>query len=515
MCWSEFSGIAGISYSALAAALCFLPHIAFAQVVISEFMYDYPGSDTGQEWVELFNVGTSPVDLTKWKINDGSGHLLNVPPKNGGIGSITIASGGYLLLADNAPNFEAAYPNVANVIDTTLALPNTSGTISLIDDNGATVDSLAYTKDAGAAGDGNTYQRGSVSATTLAASAPTPGTGSLVAQTTSQDEGTDTGTATTQTSVQASATLTPAAVSSYVPPPVPQLFADAGNDRGVIVGADFELDGRAYDRNQHPLDTATTRFSWNFGDGQTAEGPAVLHHFDYPGRYVVVLSIANDRLAVSDHIVITAEPAALDFSVLPDGGVAIQNKARHDLDLSQWIVRASSGQFAAQFILPPHSMILSGATMRITSATLKFRADASSELDYPNGMQAIGIGETETMAPASPPAPVAPSVPAPVAKEEPGVPAALATTNDPKMSQETSAGEVEVATSEVSEEPTPISVEAPTSSQVALAAQTMPQFSHFSWWWAAAAALAALGGGAMFVSRAKSKHEWDIEEVRE
>lgn len=497
-----------------------LPSAACAQVVISEFMYDYPGSDTGQEWVELFNAGTAPVDLTKWKINDGSGHVLNVPPKNGGTGSITIAPGAYVVLADNAPNFEAAYPNVANVIDTTLALPNTSGTVSLTDDSGTTIDSLAYTKDAGAAGDGNTLQRASVGATTLSAAAPTPGTGSLVAQTASQG-GTDTtaSTSTAQTNTQTSTAPASAPISSYVPPPVPQLFADAGDDRSIIVGADTEFDGRAYDRGQHPLDAATTRFSWNFGDGQTAEGPAVLHHYDYPGRYVVVLSIANDRLAVSDHVIVTAEPAALDFSILPDGGVAIQNNAHHDLDLSQWIVRASSAQMAAQFILPEHSLILAGASMRINSATLKFHADANSELDYPNEMKALGVGDSaQTTAPA--PAPAAASTATTQAEPPPEPPVAKSTAkNDAAAKRDIHAetisaveGQASVTEAAESSEPSDTST---SSSQVAGAAQTASILPHFSWWWVAAAALALLGGGAMILARAKGKHEWDIIEQKD
>src|SRR3989344_3306745 len=142
---------------------------------------------------------------------------------------------------------------------------------------------------------------------------------------TQNDQQTDTST-TTSTSQ-----TTQAPTSSYVPPPEPTIFADAGSDRTVIVGADVEFDGRAYNRNKESVDHV--RFLWNFGDGATAEGPSVLHHFEYPGQYAVMLYIAEDRTSVSDKIIVTAEPARLAFSAISDGSVSIQNLAGRDLDL--------------------------------------------------------------------------------------------------------------------------------------------------------------------------------------
>src|SRR3989344_592105 len=104
---------------------------------------------------------------------------------------------------------------------------------------------------------------------------------------------TTTATSSAQTQVQAEAQSAP--VSSYVAPPAPEVFADAGDSRTVIVGADIRFDGRAYNRQKEILNN--TRFLWNFGDGATAEGQTVLHHFEYPGRYAVILTIAENKSA--------------------------------------------------------------------------------------------------------------------------------------------------------------------------------------------------------------------------
>lgn len=464
-----------------------VPHVATAQVVISEFLYDAPGSDTDQEWVELFNAGASPVDLTKWKINDGSNHILNVPPKNNGKGSITIPSGGYIILAADALTFATQYPSVAHVIDTILALPNTNGTVSLVDESGVVVDSLSYSKDQGAAGDGSTFQRGAVGSASFVAAPPTPGTGSLAA---SENTGSNSNITPDQTQTT---TVTSgkgsAMVSSYVPPPVPGVFADGGPDRIAIVGADIEFNGRAYNREQVVLDKV--RFLWNFGDGSTAEGPSVLHHFEYPGRYAVTLSIAHDRSASSDQIIVTAEPARLAFSALPDGSVAIENRAGRNLDLSNWIIR----NFGQLFMLPEHTVVLSGSTMHVSQKTLSFWSSAQTELDYPNGVVALRAGEStpsaNVLSLAAPASLVAPSLA--VVKHAQLVADAL------EIADEGNDNATDNATT------VPMS-----SSQVAAAAIAVPSSPL---WWFAILGLAALVSLALITTRRFRRGEWDIEEI--
>src|SRR3989344_6744518 len=191
------------------------------------------------------------------------------------------------------------------------------------------------------------------------------------------------------TTTMTTSTNTSAPVSSYVAPPEPQIFADAGDNRTVIVAADTEFRGRAYNRKKETV-SGHIRFLWNFGDGRTAEGQSVLHHFEYPGRYVVVLNIAENMDAASDKIIVTAEPAKLAFASLPDGGVVIQNNAGRDLDLSGWIVRS----FGRSFVMPKDSIILAGESLRIGDKTLGFRSSPATELDYPNGVPALRAGTT-------------------------------------------------------------------------------------------------------------------------
>lgn len=371
----------------------FSPSVATSSVVISEFLYDVEGTDTDKEFVELHNTGAEPVDLTKWKIFDGANHTLNAPPKNGGTGSITVPPGGYAVLVNDAAVFASAYPSLAaSIIDTVFSLPNTSGTISLINEAGATEDTVSYTKDFGANGSGQSLHR---IGTSWSALAPSPGIRSD-ASPANDDTGEH-----TDTKTEEAATSTPSTQSSqqstYIAPPATPLFADGGDDRTVIVGADTDFFGRAYNRKQEIIDQV--RFAWNFGDGTTAEGAAISHHYEYPGKYAVVLTIVQNRSAASDFIVVEAEPAKLGFLVNSDGSVSIENHAGRDLNLSRWGIKS----YSRTFVLPEDSVVLKGVSLRISAKTLGFSVGQQTELLYPNGLRALSAGERAAETVAVPP----------------------------------------------------------------------------------------------------------------
>ncbi|MHB1086787.1 MAG: PKD domain-containing protein [Minisyncoccota bacterium] len=268
-------------------------------------------------------------------------------------------------------------------------------------------------------------------------------------------------------------------VSSYVAPPEPTLFADAGSDRVVIVGAHTEYVARAYNRKKESVGNAS--FRWNFGDGTTATGPSVLHHFEYPGRYVVVASISQDTESVSDRIIVTAEPAQLGFFVEQDGSVRIDNNAGRDLDLSRWVVRA----FYREFLLPNDSIILKGSSMRISSKTIGFFAGPETELAYPNGALALKSNQASKTETVSPPSPA----PAPIVRTRTSV--SQKATLSPAEHVELDAG--------------PVFEPAATSQVAAAAAVTLGGY-----WWLGALVLAGITGAGAIVTRRMRRKEWDV-----
>lgn len=486
--------------SNILVALCVLvciPRIAAAQVVISEIMYDLQsGSDSGREWVEVFNAGASSVHFTDWKFYEAN--------TNHGItavqGGETLASGAYAIIADDPTKFLADHPGYSGqLFDSAFSLGNTGEmlAIHMPSPDFTESDSVSYQSSWGASGDGNTLQRASVSGTSFSAAAPTPGTGTLTASQSASTETSNTG-STSDTQQTTQTTNASTQTSSYVAPPVAQIFVDAGSDRTVIVGADTIFDARAYNRDQEVLASEHIRFLWTFGDGTTAEGSSVQHHFSYPGRYVVVAYIAENKSAGDARIVVTAEPAKMSFLLLPDGGVGIRNESGHDLDLSGWIIK----QYERLFILPEHSIILAGATMRISHETLGYFSATSAELEYPNGMFAFRpMQDVATTTPNVPNVPVIAPVPQQVTPVKIISHAPAQNTTKPS----------EVIHSETQSEPTSTeSAPAPApASQLIGPALAVP--ANLGWWFGAAS-ISVIGAGAAALARSRRKNEWDIVE---
>jgi beta-lactamase superfamily II metal-dependent hydrolase len=138
-------------------------------IVISEVFYDTPGTDADEEWIELYNKGTSTVDIGGWTItdNNGAGSTYTFP------GGTTIAAGTYFTVAHNSAGFNALYGFDADLYGSIPLLNNTGDTLLMNDDTATEMDAVAW--EGGAAG-GIPDGWGS-------SSAPSAPTGSSIART--------------------------------------------------------------------------------------------------------------------------------------------------------------------------------------------------------------------------------------------------------------------------------------------------------------------------------------------
>lgn len=324
----------------------------------------------------------------------------------------------------------------------------------------------------------------------VTAQSSTQNTSSAQASTTTQTQSQTV----TQTTTQAS---TPP-VSSYVPPPLQTLFADAGADHVDIVGADTIFRGRAYTRAQTLVENV--RYAWNFGDGTTGEGESVQHHYNFPGRYAVTLTVAQDRNSGADRLIVTAEPARLGFVAHGDGSVEITNNAGRDLDLSHWIV-AKGYQ---RFMLPDESYLLAGASMRISPKTLLFVSDTVTELQYPNGVRALGAGEVAA-APHTVATPPVEEQTEPAPYQSPS-----ATKHVPQEARSTSMVRLSIPDTLPVDDTESIGAASTTSpAHVAAAASVFPGSSPWFWGVCAIAGMGVLAAASL---RSPRKEEWEIEE---
>lgn len=92
-------------------------------MIISEFLPDPAGKDTGGEWMELFNNGASPINLKGWAIKDASGKTFKFTKET------PVEPGTYLKI---------------DYLTSKISLNNNGETIFLYDLSGSLIDKAEY-----------------------------------------------------------------------------------------------------------------------------------------------------------------------------------------------------------------------------------------------------------------------------------------------------------------------------------------------------------------------------------
>lgn len=152
-------------------------------VRITEIMYDAAGSDTGHEWVELWNGGADPVTIVpgsgsgSWRFNDGANHTFSTTLARG---SFILAPGDFLIISSNTDTFLSGHPNFSgNLVKSSFSLGNTLETLFLrLETAGAPWSETNYSSSQGANGNGKTLEWNKTSGawSESAAVGGTPGT---------------------------------------------------------------------------------------------------------------------------------------------------------------------------------------------------------------------------------------------------------------------------------------------------------------------------------------------------
>lgn len=118
-------------------ALCLAMGISRAQVVINEFSYDDSGTDD-VEFVELYNAGSTPVDISGWVLECGD----QLTGDNNA--DYTIPAGTVLQPGDYYVIGSGNMPNVDFIVGTNNLFENGNDWAVLRDANGNVIDAVAY-----------------------------------------------------------------------------------------------------------------------------------------------------------------------------------------------------------------------------------------------------------------------------------------------------------------------------------------------------------------------------------
>jgi len=173
--------------------------------------------------------------------------------------------------------------------------------------------------------------------------------------------------------------------SSEAWPTEPQIYANAGEDKTAVVGADVYFSGQALGLQKEPLENA--RYLWNFGDGASSEGQNVKHFYRYPGEYIVVLDVSSGKYSTSDRALVKIIPNQIIISEANKDFIKLFNGANIVLDISDWYLRVGDKTFK----LPASTLIKANSNLIIPSSNSGLEAGISDTVDllYPNGSKAF------------------------------------------------------------------------------------------------------------------------------
>lgn len=357
------------------------PVFAHAAVVINEIAWMGTTASANAEWMELYNGGNSPVDLTGWHLVAASGS-----PTITLAGSID--ANGYFLLERTSAN------NLSGVTADQVysgALVNTGTTLTLTDANGNIIDQVVGGVNwANVGGDNVSKETAQRIGSGWETAAPTPRAinfGVSDSSTSSSDNSSDASSTPTDNSSNSTSTTTITNTtdqSSTGGPttflPIPTLRIVTGGDRTISSNADVAFTATVYDNKGNKRDDAIV--SWSFGDGMQKTGASICHSYYDPGEYVAIVHATTadggDALA---QIVVTVKDANVKITSISERGITLANNSDRTLDLSLW--RLSSG--GQEFTIPTNTEILAGHTILFPSQVIELPVSNSAELLYPSG----------------------------------------------------------------------------------------------------------------------------------
>lgn len=328
--------------------------IVHAQALtLNEVMSNPIGDDGGREWIEIYNEGSTDVDISAMTVSIKGATAVATTPLQGGT---TLPSGGYAVIASvvsGQTKFLQDFPAYSGILlKSSISLVNTGVTSIDIKLNGSTVASLpSYT----AAKEGLTlsYIGGS-----YVAGNPTPGADNQVADTGSNNSPTSTTTTETQTTV---AQLTPASSDIVVYLPTEKI---------AVAGA--QTDFSVFSQTRAGKAINDLAYTWAFGDGGQATGSSTTHRYDYSGRYIAQVEALNASTVGSGRMVVRVvapDLAVTGIGVSKYGAyVDIKNHNTYNLDLSGWRLTLDG----APFLFPKNTWLQAGQTTRFSGNAMGF-----------------------------------------------------------------------------------------------------------------------------------------------
>jgi hypothetical protein len=345
-----------------------LPKLVFSSLIITEIMYDLEGADTSREWIEVKNNSSQEVNLTDFKFFEN-----NINHGISAIDNENISANGYAVIVSSVEKFKADNSSFSgNIFKSSFSLNNTGETLSLKNESGDTVDSVTYSSETGAQGDGKTL---SLINDSWIASVKSPGEVNQNSEMTTVEED--------NLVVEAEEVQSSDSFGFMFPKKdVDKIIIETNQVDNSMVNVAVKFQASAIDSNNGNLSHES--FFWNFGDGHTLKGRQVSHAYKYPGRYLVVLEVESSGFSQFEQMEIDIYENTIkivDFYSGYSGYTELLNESEQVVDISSWLISADKSFKSIPentFILPRQRIILDNSIIDLVGDSEKV------SLHFPN-----------------------------------------------------------------------------------------------------------------------------------
>lgn len=347
---------------------------------ISEIMYDPAGSDTGNEWIEIFNNTTSSIDLTNYKLfesntNHGiSASSLYVNPSGN-----ALSVGEYAIIVDNPVTFLSNHVGFSGkLFDSSFSLINSGEELTLKTSTLSSVSGVIYISQADANNTGGTLNyidnlwkvyKESPSASSTLEMVINSNTNSG----TNNNSSTTNSTTTNSTNTSSSNIIT----NNYI------TYTGSGSNRYVlgdlklltareidtVVGAETEFFVKNIDSRNNLV---IANVYWSFGDGSEGIGTSTRHRYQNVGVYNAFIESEVSNSYGVDRIVVKVENPNIEISEVTDNYVEIFNKGDVELNIGRFVIASDQGfyQLSRMFLIEANSKVkVDGRVMGFSKLT--------------------------------------------------------------------------------------------------------------------------------------------------
>ncbi|HOZ16449.1 MAG TPA: lamin tail domain-containing protein [Candidatus Portnoybacteria bacterium] len=351
------------------------PKIVFGSVVINEVFYNPGETDTGLEYIVLYNNGSEPYSLNNYCLYAAGKHYI--------INSLTINPNNSTIIHWNADGTNTStdiytgkslknMSNTSGVVSLSSSDQHTSSTIKDYIRYGTTV--KTWENDAVSAGIWTTgsfipnVQEGK--AIKLIINGVDNNLPSDWIETTPSVVQTEESSSTSTTTEETETPEIPESTTNNSPP-----TANAGDNIIGFIDQEILFDGSL---SSDP-DNNELAYSWNTGDGNSLDKISLTHKYAYPGTYLATLTVFDGRYYSTDTITVQIQQAQIiinEFMPNPEGKdeeeewVEIYNGADSISDISNWqLDDMASGSKA--FVFPKNTFIAPKSYLVFSRQTTK------------------------------------------------------------------------------------------------------------------------------------------------